>query len=321
MGGLRTFSFGNHCTLCSCGQGFTDPSACTRHRDATGHEEGITYRKPRPTIIEPVGVQHLAGLALTVEMISDPTFVPPSFDESYHLKGKPKPKAVEKYNSRDYLVTNKADVPTIPSAQGTALSLVGEAPPARYREYLPTECPTPVQTEISVDKLDLGADFSYDVELLQDRRYNRVPVEEAYPEYHGPSTTYPTHNSQAPPESYYTPPGAISPLYPHPTATSHTATISNPYPQQYLGNYTMATHNHLLPPRPFAESRVSPEYLEMPHHSQMSYPLAGSTPHSFNRPRDFFEDMGFGMHVPNRFQQPEFQPQPVDFNQVYQPAY
>ena len=229
-------------------------------------------------------------------MISDPNFVPPSFDRSYHLKGMPKPKAYEKFNSRDYLVAEQAGVPTIPSAQAPGISLAGAAPPTEYQELPPTEYHVPTQTEIQVDKLGLDVNFSYDVELPQETQYSES--------FRSP-TDYPACDSQALPTGYYTAPEAI-PIYPNPTV-HYMPTDANVYPQQYPGNYIGIDSNY-LPPPPFGS--IPPPSLDVPPH------------------RDFFEEMEFGMRAPEQFQRlqhqsPQFQPfyQPnINFSHMYQQA-
>lgn len=114
----------------------------------------------------------------------------------------PKPKAQEKYNSTDYLITDVTGVPNIPSAQDTAILPADEVPPAEYQE-LPVERPAPVQAEIYVEELCPSADFSYDVELLQD--YQSDHVSSGYmgvPCYS--QISYPSSGS-APPPSFETP--------------------------------------------------------------------------------------------------------------------
>ncbi|KAF9788102.1 hypothetical protein BJ322DRAFT_1106123 [Thelephora terrestris] len=151
----------NRCTVCSCGRDFTDPSAYTKHRDTSGHEKGATHGKLRPSLIKGVKVQHVAGLAVTLEQLSDKTFKPPAFDTSFHLKGKPKPKAQEWYNPEDYVKLLEA--PTIAAVQFNGISFADGPSVARHV----VEPPAPVQTDIRVDELGINTDYSYDVDISQ----------------------------------------------------------------------------------------------------------------------------------------------------------
>lgn len=305
--GLRAFSLKNRCTLCSCGRSFTDPSACTRHREATGHEKGSTHGKIRPTTIKPVKIQHLAGLSLDFEMISDPNFIPPPFDESFHLKGMPKQKAQEKYDSNNY-VTIGSGVPNIPSTQMTEILLINGAPAAEYQESVQIERRAPAHTEIQMDKLGLNVDFSYDVELPREPRYSRGISQNPYTECHGSSIA---HNRchQLPFDGYYTPPDANPLHHSYPAAAPYITTDANFYPQQYPENYPMAVTDHFpAPPQPVAE----------PHPSPVPIPQASldMPPH-----HDSFGETGF--IIPEPFEQPQYQYfyHPNDyFNYVYQPA-
>lgn len=132
----------------------------------------------RPTIVEGVKVQHIAGLTLDLAMISNPSFIPPLFDTSYHFKGMPKPKGQEKYNPDDYIELHES--PTTPVAQTTA-PLFTAGVPVQYHGNEPA---VPVETEIQVERLGFVPNYSYDVELLQEAQ---VP---AQPEYR--VTTYPS---------------------------------------------------------------------------------------------------------------------------------
>lgn len=331
-GDLQAFSYGNHCTLCACGEGFTDPSACTRHREATGHDKGITYRKVRPTITNPIKVQHRAGLALDLEMISNPSFIPPLFDESFHRKGMPKLKAQERYNAEDYVLIEQQKVPTIPSAQTTGVLFTDGALAAEYQEPAPLERPAPLQAEVQMDKLGLNIDFSYDVELPQEPQCSQIATENMYTECHRPLTTHPTSHSQPPSGGYYTPQEATYPYHPYSTMAPYMPTGTNFYPQQHPENYPVAFNGCFpAPPQSFVEPRVRPEYLEMVCPSQISSSHLVPMPlFSFNMPHqcNFFEETGFGMPAPEQFQQLyDQQPQPLlfyhpnaHFNHVYQPA-
>ena len=305
--GLRASSLKNRCTLCSCGQSFTDPSACTRHREATGHEKGSTYGKIRPTTIRPVKIQHLAGLSLNLEKISDPNFIPPPFDESFHLKGMPKQKAQEKYDSNNY-VTIGSGAPNIPSTQMTEILLINGAPVAEYQETVPIERRAPAHTEIQVDKLDLNVDFSYDVELPREPQCSQGISQNPYTEYHGSSITH-TRRHQLPSDGYYTPP-EVNPLPPsYPATTLHVATDANFCPQQYPENYPTAVTDHFpAPPQPVAEPHPSPVPI-----LQASL---GMPPY-----HDPFGEMGF--IISEALEQTQFQYfyHPNDhFNYMYQPA-
>lgn len=246
-----------------------------------------------------VKVQHLAGLSLTLEMISDPGFIPPMFDESYYLKGMPKPKAQEKYNPTDYLVIEPPGAPTIASAQANGTLLTDGTPAAEYQEPTPTEHPAPAQTEIQVDKLGLHADFSYDMELPKEPQYDQVATANVYTECHEPPVTYPTRHPQPPPDGYYTPPEAISSYHSYPTTIPRMFTDASVYPRQYPENHRMVINNYRpSPPQLFAEPHIRPEYLETLYPSQASNPPSwlmpppplGMPPH-----HNYFEEMGFGM--------------------------
>lgn len=183
----------------------------------------------------PIKIQHLAGLTLTVDMIADPAFVPPKFDDSYHRRGLSRLKEQEKYNPIEYLWIDQIGAPTAPSTQATGMLSTDGTPAAQYQE--PPAPPLP-QTDIWVEDFHFNIDLSYEVELSQD----------------------------------------------HPS------------------------------PQPFAGSHVSPEYLETFLHLQASDYASGSTPPSLDvsPPHDFCDEMGFGMHGPESFPQPQFQ-------SIYQP--
>lgn len=214
------------------------------------------------------------------------------------MKGMSKPKAQEKFNTKDYLVTGQAGVPNVPSTQATVLSLEDGVPIAIYQEP-PTESPAIPQTQIQVDKLGFNVELSYDVELPQEFQYDQVPTVNAYP---GPSTNYPACDSRTPSDDYYPP----------------------PYPQLHPATYNVAINNHLppSPPQPFFGPRVSPEYLGSFHlHAPNSPSGSPGMPHQHG-----FVEAGFGMRVPQQFQQPQQQQfhyiyqSNVDFNHMHQPA-
>ncbi|KAF9653652.1 hypothetical protein BDM02DRAFT_1645974 [Thelephora ganbajun] len=316
----------NYCTICSCGQGFTDPSACKRHRDTTGHDEGVTHGKTRLILIEPVKLQHRIGSLLNLQMISDPSFIPPSFDKSYRLKGMPKPKAQEKYNPTDYLIIESPDVPAVPSTQATGTVLTARAPAAEYQEPTPIERPVPVQTEIQVDELGINAKFSYDVELLQEPHYGQANTRNAYTECQSSPATYPTYHSQTPSDGYHTLPDAGSPYLPYdsyPTAVPYMPTNANSHYNHYPEHYPVAINHYVSPQsQSFVEPDVQPKYWETLDPSQAlnppSWPM--HTPcFEFPSRHNFFAGMGFGMRAPNQ-PQPLYQPNADFHNHVYHPT-
>lgn len=274
-----------------------------------------------------IEVQHLAGVSLTLEMISNRGFVPPLYDESYHLKGMPKPKGQEKYNPTEYLVIERPGTPTIPSTQATGTLLTDGAPAAEYQGPTPVEPPTPAQTEIQVDKLGLHADFSYDMELPQEPQHGQVSTANMCTEYHEPPATYPICHSQPPSDSYYTPPEAIPSDHSYPTAIPHVLTNASVYPPyQYPENYPVANSSYRpLPPQPFAEPYARPADLGTVYPPQASKPPSWSMPPHHN----FFEEVGFGMRVNEQLQQhhnqqqqpqPFYHPHAYLYNRAY-PAY
>lgn len=267
-------------------------------------------------------------------MIADPNFIPPLFDESYHLKGMRKPKAQEKYNSTDYLVAEKpddsvAEMPAVPTAQTAGDPPTDQTHLAEYHEPTPTAYPAPAQTEIQVDKLGLNVDFSYDVELLQEPQYGQVTATNVYSEHHMLPATHPTYDSQTHSGGYYTSPGAIPTYYPYPAVTSYTLANANLHSHPYPGSYPVAVNNYIpQQPQSFVELHDQPEYLEMFSNWQVAYPPCPVPPPSLEMPcyPNSFE-MGFGMPIPEQFQhspyQPQFQPYQPNFNfhnHVYQPA-
>lgn len=261
----------------------------------------------------------MAGLALNLEMISNPSFVPPAFDESYHRRGFSKVKGQEKYNRGEYVIIQQG-VPTVPSAQETGTLLTDGAPTA---EYVPTEpYYTPAHTEIQMEKLGLNVDFSYDVEL--EPQYSQGISPNAYTECHGSSATHQFFHAQ-PSEGYYTPPQAIPYSYPA-GASPHMAADANFYSNQYQGSYPMAVSNYFpAPPQPFAEAHIQLGYSETFHPSQVPNPHSLQvSPPSLDTPHhEFFGGMGFGMPEPELFQQPHFQPfyhPDTHLNHMYQPA-
>ena len=328
-------SLSNHCTICSCGQGFTDPSAYTKHRDILGHEKGATHGKLRPTIVDGIKVQHIAGLNLTLETISNPTFVPPPFDASYHLKGMAKPKAQEKYNQLDY-VTIELPGPAIPSTTAAQPSPIDSV--AKYQE---AEAPTPMQTEIQVDKLGIDTNFSYDVVLPQESQDGQVVNPGAYSGCHDPSLPYPIDCPNTPLDDHFVPqqstPCCYSPLDAAANATYVTNNVTNVsvnatfLPSNPVNTTYIPPNSYSHQYQPFVGSYEQQEYrgaFYTPQASQpvpwsMPLPLVGVSQH------DFFQQVGFGMHGREQFQQPPYR-QPlflpsyypnIGFNSpVYHPA-
>lgn len=265
----RAFSLSNHCTICSCGQGFTDPSAYTRHRETFGHAKGVTHGKPRDAIIKGVKVQHVAGLQLNVDLISDPSFIPPHFDVSYHFKGVPKPKGQEKYNPVDYIELAET-TPTVPSVQ--MASSAGGAP----IEYDVSGPPAPVQTEIRVEELGINTNYSYDVELPQETHPDQVPNGNVYAECHDPQTPYPEHKFTQPIANWH-----------------HTG--ANWYPYGYQENHAVAIDHHFThPSQQTTGPHVQPGYQDMHSLSQVSHHAPWSMP---SPQYNFFEEMGVPKHV------------------------
>lgn len=253
-------------------------------------------------------------------MISSPSFVPPAFDDSYHRRGSSKLKGQEKYSQGEYVIIQQG-VPTVPSAQETGTLLTDGAPTA---EYMPTEPYAPADTEIQMDKLGLNVDFSYDVELVP--QYSQGISPNAYTECHGSCATHPIFHPQ-PSEGYYTPPEAIPLLYSYPaSAPPHMAADANLYSDQYQGSYPMAVSDYFsVPPQPFAEAHIQPEYSETFHPSRVPGPHSLQvSPPSLDTPHhEFFGEMGFGMPEPDLFQQPHFQRSyhlDAHLNHMYQPA-
>ena len=203
-------------------------------------------------------------------MISDSAFIPPSFDLSYHLKGKSKPKAQEKYNTADYLVTGRAGVPNVPSAQATVFLPEEGVPTTKYQES-PTESPIVTQTDIQVDKLGFNVELSYDVVLSQEPQHDQVATPNAYPRS---PMSYITCDSRSLSEDYY------PPSIPTPNHRSHSATIPHTpadadwYPQPHLEDYSTAINGHLSPlvPQPFSGPHVQPEYLGRFHYQAPNHP-------------------------------------------------
>lgn len=252
-------------------------------------------------------------------MISNPGFVPPLFDESYYLKGMPKPKAQEKYNQVDYLVTEPGGAPAIPSAYLAGTLLTDEVPTAEYQELAPTEDPNPAQTEIQVDKLGLNANFSYDVELLQEHQQDQVTTANVYTDSHTSSGVGYTGHCQPSSDDYYTPPGAISPYHPYHVPAPHMATNAD-----FYSHHPTTTDNYpALPLQPFFGPRVQPEYSEAFPYPQVPNPPFESMPlPSPDVPlHNFFEGTGFCIRVPEQVQQPQFQHfYHQSYNRVYQYA-
>lgn len=285
------FSLSNYCTVCSCGRGFKDPSAYTRHRETSGHSKGATHGKIRPTIVKGIKVQHVAGLALNLEIISNPSFVPPPFDASYHLKGIQKPKGQEKYNSNDYIELSEA--PTVPSVQmAEPLSTVG-APV----EYHRTKSPVPLQTEVEVGGLGVGTNYSYEVELPRDARCTRVANGDVYAERHDNHI----YNPQIPSGAHATHPTVASP---YPTTTCHPTDANQ--------------ENFYFPPpsQHSFQSQVQPEYQETSWYSWTSRhaPLSiASLSYGTTAQQNFFEEMV----SPTRTQYP---PQVNFYDQTYHPT-
>lgn len=262
----------------------------------------------------------MAGLAVTVEMISDPSFIPPPFDLSYHRKGMSKPKAQEKFNSADYLITDRARAPNIPSAQAAVFSPEDVVSTSKYQEP-PTESPAVPQTNIQVEDLGFNVELSYDVELPQEPRYDQVPIINAYP---GSPSDYPTYDSQTPPNDHYTPMMPIPHRYSHSAIIPHMPAGANPYPQPHSTNYATGISYHLPPPPwPFSGPHVPPEYL-----GRYQFRAPNNITDSLDMPPHHgFVEVGFGMHVP--LQQLQYQHQQhhfyihqpnVNFNHMYQPA-
>ena len=203
----------------------------------------------RPTIVEGVKVQHIAGQGLTLEMISDPSFIPPPFDVSYHFKGMRKPRGQEKYNPDDYIILHEP--PTAPVRQITQ-PLFTDGFPARYSETKP---PVPTKSEVRVDEHGVNASYSYNVELPQEVRHQRVPNQNVYVERHGSPITHPVQGSHIPFNERFT---RLTTLTPHSFDTRPTG--NNSYSQQFQDNYVMSL-NHLHPPlRSFTESPFQPDY-------------------------------------------------------------
>jgi hypothetical protein len=265
-------------------------------------------------------------------MISNPNFIPPSFDESFHFKGMPKQKAQEKYNPKDYVFIGPRD-PAMPSAQATGIFLTDGVPAAQYQEPALIECGAPAHTVIQMDQLDLGTNFSYDVELPREPQHSQDISPNIHPDfYRSSAATYLPHYTQAPSDGYYTPPEATPSHYSYPTGVPHITTNADLYPQQYPENHPAAVDDYFPPPpQPLVEPHHQPEYSEVLHHSQVSDPQSVPiTPHSLDMPpqHDFFEEMGFGMPKPEPFQRPQYQPaqfQPfhhpdAHFNHSYHPA-
>lgn len=297
----------NSCTICSCGQGFTDPSAYTRHREAHGHEKGVTHGKVRPAIIKGIKVQHVAGLTINLDLISDPTFVPPAFDTSYHLKGKPKPKAQEKYNPIHYV--ELTDEPLVPVTQAIGTSLTSSAPATEYEESEPS----PMQSEIKVDELGIDADYSYDVVLPQEFQCNQVPETDEHIECHSSLALPPTEYSHMPPHTH--PSEQEAALY-HaeacvPTETTHYHQNSNFYLPQYQEAIVPNTNNYFSPPQhPFAEPQVQPEYQTIPPQGFCLDRWSMPAPSFYTSPpqQTYRVKAGFGVDVHEQFRQPQFQP-------------
>ena len=246
-------------------------------------------------ILKPIGVQHLAGLAITVQMISDPSFIPPPFDQSYHLKGMTKPKGQEKFDATEYLV---------PSAQAAGPPPEDMVRVAQYEEP-PTERAAVAQTDIQVDKFGFNVELSYDVELPQEPQHDRVPAANAYPET---PTNHPSCDLRTPPNDYYTSPVPVPHYHPHPAAAPRMPADANWYHQPHPSNCTVAVNRHLPPPpppQPISGPQIPPEHLEMLH-IQSNIPSV-----SFDMsPHHGFPEMGFGygMHVPQQFlQQTQYQ--------------
>ena len=177
-------------------------------------------------MMEGIKVQHIAGLALNLERISDPSFIPPDFDISYHLKGMPMSKGQEKYNQTDYV--ELPDAPTAPIMQLAAPLLAGGA----AAEYCGTQPSVPEQTEIRVEELGINVDYSYDVELPQE-----VPNETAYADCHYTLILYPAHGSQIPSDGQ---------LPPYPT-TNYQPTASHYAPLYYPSHSLGAPPQHSFP--------------------------------------------------------------------------
>jgi len=235
-------------------------------------------------------------------MISDPTFVPPSFDLSYHLKGKSKPKGQEKYTTMDYIITGRARVPNVPSAQTTGL-LQGGVPTTKYQEP-PTETPPVTQTEIQVDKLGFSVELSYDLEPQCDQ----VPTANTSP------ASYPACDSRTPPNDYYPPPVPIPHYHSYPPTIPHVPADASLYPQPHPTNYSTVTNSHFPPsPQLFSGPHVLPEYQGRFHFQAPNHPSGslGMPPHHG------FVEMGFGMRVPQQFRRPQHQQQQQQLHYVY----
>ena len=255
-------------------------------------------------------------------MISDPSFVPPAFDESFYRRGLSKPKGQEKYSRGEYVILHHG-VPIGPSAQEAGILLTDGAPAAEYRESVSTEPHAPAHTEIQMDKLGLNVEFSYDVEL--EPQYSQGISPNAYNECHGSSATHNIFHPQ-PSEGYYTPPEAIPFQYSYPTAAPHMAAYDSFHPHQYQGSYPMGVGDYSpVPPHSFTETHIQPEYSEVFYPSQVPnpHPLQISPPSLDTPHHDLFGEMGFGMAEPEPFQQPHFQPfyhPDAHFNHMYQSA-
>lgn len=261
-------------------------------------------------IIKGIKIQHIAGTTLNYNMISHPSFVPPLFDTSYHLKGRPKSKGQEKYDPNVYIESPSPEATNVPNVQITEPSSIGGTP-IKYQ----AEPPVPVQTKIQVEELGIDANYSYDVELPQEALYDQASNVNANTEYHSSLNPYPFHDSQISFDHHFIPPGVVSP---HSTITCH-LTGANQYPQQYQTNFPVAIDNCGLP-QPFAEFHVQSGYWDTPCPSQASHqpPWSMSSP-SFVVPsqHNLAVEMELGMRVQNL---PPHFPQANFDNQAYHPA-
>jgi hypothetical protein len=233
----------------------------------------------RPTIVKGIRVQHIAGQSLDLEKISNPSFVPPIFDTSYHFKGMSKPKGQEKYDPDDFIELH--DAPTFPIMQ-LAEPLLTVGAPVEYRGTEPP--PVPVKTEFQMEGLGIDANYSYDVELPQKAQHEQVSNP------YDPLISYPVCDSEIPSNGYFTQPGTI---FPHPIATRH-HTDANQSSHQYQENYAVALTHLPPPPQTFTVPHVQQEYW-IPSHPSLAFHHApwSTSPPSFDVPPkgNFFDEM------------------------------
>lgn len=319
------FSLSNHCTICSCGLGFTDPSAYTRHREASGHPKGATHGKVRLAIMKGVRIQYIDGIALTHDMIAADTFVPPLFDTSYHLRGKPKPRGKEKYNPADFTILVNAP-PTLSAVQANGVSFTDGPPVVQYQ----VEPSVPARTGIKVDELGIDVDYSYDIELTKEPWNDQVANANAYTEWH---TLPSSHSGIGPAQSPLPynphpcpPPGTTCDkngvdsydqssvdFYDQNNISSFIPNNADLYRQQCRQSFSQAINSHPpVPSPPFMEPHVLPGYYppQASHHALLSTPSPTyGMPGAHQQP--FVGAMALGTRPPEPPQYTQLQLPPV----------